>query len=117
MFNVSANRLQAFKSEWWLWWKALQPPERLTSGGELLKSPGLVLEMLDCPGKNGLLSVVATLFSWRRSIEPGGAEWKDWLTATQDVSWVMGELSASVSSSTSEGASLPAGSFHKAKKR
>ncbi|KAJ7615075.1 hypothetical protein DFH06DRAFT_1013683 [Mycena polygramma] len=76
----------AFEQKWWKWWTALQPSWRGSWRGRSSSAPcapqGGGWESLAVPGRNGLLSVVATLYWWgcaekKDGIEARSAEWEE----------------------------------------
>ncbi|KAJ7063028.1 hypothetical protein C8F01DRAFT_985602, partial [Mycena amicta] len=44
------------------------------------------------PGKNGILSVVASLYWWGSTLKRLGKTSQSWLDAVNDVAWAMEEL-------------------------
>ncbi|KAF8169319.1 hypothetical protein K438DRAFT_1615291, partial [Mycena galopus ATCC 62051] len=72
-------------------WETLNPEWR-TAGDEvsdgLIRDPEASVEVLRKPGPNGFLSVLIGLKWW---MDAKGAT-KDWVTALDDITWVMGRL-------------------------
>ncbi|TDL13352.1 hypothetical protein BD410DRAFT_682912, partial [Rickenella mellea] len=75
-----------FAEGWWKWWVALQPDWRTVSddGHPRISGSGS-WEVLRKPGRNGILSVLATLAWWRHKL--GDSATSDWESAAIDVEW------------------------------
>ncbi|TDL23122.1 hypothetical protein BD410DRAFT_686583, partial [Rickenella mellea] len=86
------GNIASFAKGWWLWWAALQPAWRTFSsdGRPCIAGEGS-WEALRKPGRNGLLSVLATLVWWRKEL--GEDATPDWEGAVFDVEWAMHGLS------------------------
>ncbi|KAJ6467403.1 hypothetical protein C8R45DRAFT_838460 [Mycena sanguinolenta] len=82
--------MSKFVEEWQEWWRLLNPEWRTMCDEVtgMLRADEESLEMLRKPGANGLLSVMIGLKWWRD--EEG--ETREWVTAFEDVTWVMGRL-------------------------
>ncbi|KAJ7102035.1 hypothetical protein C8R44DRAFT_641015, partial [Mycena epipterygia] len=85
----------SFASQWWIWWRALQPEDwRVVA--KMLSLPMLDAEdwsgVAKLHGRNGLLQVMATLLWWGEKVADHPIEQMEWSLAVADVGWVMGEL-------------------------
>ncbi|KAJ8463231.1 hypothetical protein ONZ45_g17656 [Pleurotus djamor] len=115
--EVTITDINVFCSEWWAWWKGMQPvwrnvaesDEQVTAthrvhSKNVSEHPDAWTE-LDKPGQNGFLSIVASLGWWAVEVHsanrnrlcwtlvvPQGTEWT---SAVYDVIWVMQRLHAS----------------------
>ncbi|KAF8183499.1 hypothetical protein K438DRAFT_1599583 [Mycena galopus ATCC 62051] len=77
------------ETEWWAWWKAINPASRLREG-ELVREGG-DLDALRCPGQKGFLNIIICLKWWYGVMDaPSDA----WTRALADVKWVLGKLCA-----------------------
>lgn len=75
-----------FAQEFGEWWKTLQPDWRLEEDGSLSCGTG-DWSILERPGLNGFLSVLAALFFWGDSVEVGSSSsWSRWV---EDVRLVL----------------------------
>ncbi|KAF9488295.1 hypothetical protein BDN71DRAFT_1401803, partial [Pleurotus eryngii] len=83
-----------YTAAWWAWWNAMQPK------GQSLSGPKQVAELednvewtvLDKPGINDFLSVVATLAWWATKLKPmskASPHFQSWQNAIADVYTVM----------------------------
>lgn len=57
-----------FSTDWWAWWKAINPGWRLKDGALLQEGAGS-WDVLRNPGQNGLLNVVVCLKWWHDKLE------------------------------------------------
>lgn len=99
--SLSPDRLDPFGSEWWMWWRALQPGWRNLEEGDGALGDQYRQEVLgdlsglDKTGKNGLLLVVSTLGWWGSGLkregvwDEGGTGLVRWQEAVDDVLWVL----------------------------
>ena len=87
-----------FAKEFWTWWCALQPAWRklsIPSSTQLAFTPCTIAgewTIMDKPGANGFLSVLAALNWWGAQIKVDGAESYLWHAAVADVRWVIEQL-------------------------
>ncbi|KAF9488073.1 hypothetical protein BDN71DRAFT_1513389 [Pleurotus eryngii] len=93
--------LQIFDAQWWAWWRAQQPSWRTFSGtagpisaDELLPLPtenlSNTLLVLDCPGRNGVLSVISSLKWWGDELQSLMPQDPNWLDTEAVKSWKIG---------------------------
>jgi len=84
-----------YESEYMLWWTALQPSWRKNRDGSLIFSK---VEgdwgVLQRPGLNGMLSVMAGLLFWGVALRDSGNERKGWNKAVSDCLMVISSLTA-----------------------
>ncbi|EIW76557.1 hypothetical protein CONPUDRAFT_157744 [Coniophora puteana RWD-64-598 SS2] len=86
--------VEKFAIAWWGWWARLQPSWRQVSIPSASGSPPVPRHddgewhFLDKPGPNGLLSVIAALKWWGSETSEAAKDHR-WLTAVDDVIWVM----------------------------
>ncbi|KAJ7470058.1 hypothetical protein B0H11DRAFT_1731058 [Mycena galericulata] len=95
--------VDAFAVQWWSWWTGMQPAWREQANGKPVRveAGGEEWGELVCPGLNGFLSVVATLYWWGCA-EKAGVEGKisaGWEEAAADVIWVLRSLKAAAAPS------------------
>ncbi|SJL18913.1 uncharacterized protein ARMOST_22515 [Armillaria ostoyae] len=100
--DLGRTDILTFEKRWWSWWRALQPSWREVGDGEgpLLDVDRVLVgyewDMLDCPGKNGMYSVLACLAWWKRGIDGLSGNkvrlTSDWNAAMEDVNWVLTHL-------------------------
>ncbi|KAJ7049502.1 hypothetical protein C8F01DRAFT_1093446 [Mycena amicta] len=94
-----------YEEEFWIWWKMLQPQWRkvktewaamdaVQKGGE-----GESWVALTVPGKNGLVSIVASLYWWGREGVVGDSVSPAWLNAVKDITWALRRMASSASDS------------------
>ncbi|KAJ6492728.1 hypothetical protein C8R47DRAFT_1070280 [Mycena vitilis] len=90
----------SYADNWWLWWRSIQPPERLWIGG-MLTSPVEMTwgKLARLYGRNGFMQIVASLLWWGmqefRSGENG--EKSGWSLAVSDVDDILrGMLKANI---------------------
>ncbi|KAJ6451211.1 hypothetical protein C8R47DRAFT_952652, partial [Mycena vitilis] len=87
--------IEQYATQWWKWWSALQPQWRGAWRGQ--KGPqqavpkGADWSLLEVPGQNGVLSVVATLYWWgcaekAKGLATPSASWEE---AASDTLWVL----------------------------
>ncbi|KAJ7130585.1 hypothetical protein C8R44DRAFT_613992 [Mycena epipterygia] len=95
------TKIRAYPQVWHSWWDSLQPEWRTQDGEGRWKIGGEYSndwDVLDCPGPNGLLSVVASIYFWGcESRSHCGEEWfaddqRLWDEAVHDVVWMMDGL-------------------------
>ncbi|KAF9471899.1 hypothetical protein BDN70DRAFT_819435 [Pholiota conissans] len=81
----------------WIRYARLQPEWRADDGSGILPREDGDLSAIRKPGKNGLLSVIATLFFWGVAAceEEGRSGEPDWLDAVNDVDWIIRGLISS----------------------
>ncbi|KAJ7048443.1 hypothetical protein C8F01DRAFT_1267285 [Mycena amicta] len=90
-----------YEEEFWIWWKVLQPQWRrakidwpamdaVQTGNE-----GESWATLRVPGKNGLVSVVASLYWWGREGVLKESVAAEWSSAVRDVTWALRRMAAS----------------------
>ncbi|KAJ7093635.1 hypothetical protein C8R43DRAFT_908060 [Mycena crocata] len=88
--------LGTFTKSWWAWWSALQPAWRggCRGQGEAGKvvPAGADWGKLVVPGRNGLLTVVATVYWWGCKERENGSCSEEWHEAVGDVLWVLRSL-------------------------
>lgn len=83
-----------YGSEWWTWWRSLQPDWRL-SGADATRCLQPVAPRghwgdLVVPGANGMLGVAATVYWWGCAVrEMGTAEREAWEEALKDVQYAL----------------------------
>ncbi|KAJ7664353.1 hypothetical protein DFH06DRAFT_986198 [Mycena polygramma] len=95
--------LAIFDDLWWKWWGGMQPEWRVADAG----TPGRFTRdhyptkkadwaCLRHPGKNGFLTVVATLYWWGKATdrERNGEDRASWAEAVTDVKWILRGLLA-----------------------
>ncbi|KAF8139161.1 hypothetical protein K438DRAFT_1552940, partial [Mycena galopus ATCC 62051] len=73
------------ETQWWVWWKAINPGWRLRDG-ELVQLGDGDWDILLCPGQNGFLNILMCLKWWFVSMEVPSEAWK---LAVVDVKWVL----------------------------
>ncbi|KIL55417.1 hypothetical protein M378DRAFT_36637, partial [Amanita muscaria Koide BX008] len=61
--------IQQYQEQFWKWWKILQPKWRKSSDKLLDANLGSDWSTLHAFGKNGLVSVLASLYFWGRNIK------------------------------------------------
>ncbi|KAJ7058988.1 hypothetical protein C8F01DRAFT_1085448 [Mycena amicta] len=90
-----------YDEEFWIWWKVLQPQWRkaktdwpamdaVQKGNE-----GESWTTLRVPGKNGLVSVVASLYWWGRDGVLKEGPVPEWSRAVKDVTWALHQMASS----------------------
>ncbi|KAJ7821733.1 hypothetical protein B0H13DRAFT_1527994, partial [Mycena leptocephala] len=81
---------------WWLWWRSLQPPERMWVGGMLTWPTEMTWGKLTrMYGRNGFMHVMASLLWWGMAEFRSGAnasEASGWSIAVSSVEDVLGAL-------------------------
>ncbi|KAJ8509187.1 hypothetical protein ONZ45_g8617 [Pleurotus djamor] len=114
---VVISNVDTFSTEWWSWWKSMQPEWREVhdvDGSLTVKNRVFDLAISEVPdawstmdkhGANGFLSVVASLGWWGSHLAKMYPRWNCWTMADPhghcwddaavDVIWVMQRLSAS----------------------
>lgn len=93
-FRPKIKNVKTFSSEFTAWWASLQPGWRTKDAdGNWIQDSGVDWNDLRCPGKNGLLSVVAALFFWGRAVQTSrSAARYTWENAMNDVLYVYTQL-------------------------
>ncbi|KAJ7887728.1 hypothetical protein B0H13DRAFT_1627396, partial [Mycena leptocephala] len=91
-----------YADEWQGWWDSLQPEWRTKTrngkwmvGGDASYGGNTEWGVLDRPGPNGCLSVVASLYFWGVCEQPAAVK-ERWMDSVQDVSWILEGLTASM---------------------
>lgn len=97
--DITKGNLQKFKADVLRWWNAMQPAWRVKddTGRWKKESYGGDWAPLACPGRNGMLSVIATLSWWGRKIDDD-KETAEWMMMVDDVKWVLDGLIAGLGS-------------------
>ncbi|KAJ7622769.1 hypothetical protein DFH06DRAFT_1340640 [Mycena polygramma] len=101
-FPPSISNVRKYADEWQEWWDTLQPAwrERDDDGGwkqDAVATGDDVWDPLEAPGKNGCLSVVASLYFWGVCNKREDAELvQRWELAVLDVTWMLEQLCASI---------------------
>ncbi|KAJ7770414.1 hypothetical protein B0H16DRAFT_1451897 [Mycena metata] len=100
-FPPTISNREAYADKWNTWWDSLQPGWRVrgedgywTLGGKW--GPDDDWGLLEAPGPNGCLGLVAALYMWgvyNKNDPPELVE--GWTRATQDVTWMLEGLAAS----------------------
>ncbi|KAI0054813.1 hypothetical protein BV25DRAFT_1816483 [Artomyces pyxidatus] len=89
--NVNAH---TFAEQWWAWWGTLQPEDRpQDSNGKFLRTEEeLDWSGITVGGKNGMISVMASLVLWADACARSETrDMSQWMTAVDDVVRVMQE--------------------------
>ncbi|KAJ6517554.1 hypothetical protein DFH09DRAFT_940422 [Mycena vulgaris] len=83
-----------FVGQWWIWWQALQPGERVFFEGRLSEPDDADWSaMMKLNGKNGFLQVMATLLWWGHTANGDDPFAQlEWLVAVEDVRWALGQM-------------------------
>ncbi|KAJ7050766.1 hypothetical protein C8F01DRAFT_1000131 [Mycena amicta] len=90
---TSIPNTDVFGKQWWVWWIKAQPDWRIVDGDPIrADAEGRPWGSMVCPGKNGILSVVASLYWWGSALKRLGKVSQSWLNAVEDVAWVMEQL-------------------------
>ncbi|KAJ6477904.1 hypothetical protein C8R47DRAFT_1219805 [Mycena vitilis] len=101
-FPPSIGNVGHYADEWQAWWDTLQPAWREKDDAGHWKQDSAatgddVWDPLEAPGKNGCLSVVASLYFWGISNKNVAPELEErWERAVLDVTWMLEELCASI---------------------
>ncbi|KAJ7826750.1 hypothetical protein B0H13DRAFT_1918020 [Mycena leptocephala] len=97
------KNIQKYADEWGKWWGRLQPAwrerdrdGRWRTGGDTLYGPANEWDALDCPGVNGCLSLVASLYFWGACTDQLPLIKERWDSAVQDVTWMLEGLAVSM---------------------
>ncbi|KAJ6457182.1 hypothetical protein C8R47DRAFT_995805 [Mycena vitilis] len=94
----TVKNTKTFESKWWKWWGSLQPKWRalLVDAAPPPPPEGADWAVLDVPGQNGMLTVVATLYWWGCAEKRRGesARSEGWERAATDVAFVLKCLKA-----------------------
>jgi hypothetical protein len=82
------------KSEFWVWWRSLQPTERLREDGGFERQGDFEWGgMRDHAGRNGIVQVMLVLMWWGCALKFGDAEAAervlDWELAVDKVRWTL----------------------------
>ncbi|KAK7031320.1 hypothetical protein R3P38DRAFT_3187034 [Favolaschia claudopus] len=94
------SNITGYDESWWEWWGGLQPSWRIVDGNKTGRfkreeypagSDAKDWVTLRFPGKNGALSLVASLYWWgKRMNEKNQREREEnWIEAVRDVTWVL----------------------------
>lgn len=86
-YRPGIKDLSRFETEFWNWWKGLQPAWRKD-----LQRKGGDWTALHKPGVNGLASVLAALFYWGMELGAHRESSPGWSRAIDDVTWVLLQL-------------------------
>ncbi|KAJ6504324.1 hypothetical protein C8R47DRAFT_968665 [Mycena vitilis] len=102
--NPVVSDVGQYADEWYAWWDSMQPKWRRRGpdkkwmvGGDAQYGGNQEWGVLDRPGPNGCLSIVAALYFWGVCENQSGAVRARWLEAVEDVSWMLEGLTASMS--------------------
>jgi hypothetical protein len=76
-----------FEEQFWCWWTSVQPEWRK----DLEQGEG-DWQVLQKPGANGIISVLAALFYWGIALGDRQESSLGWLRALGDVKWVLQQL-------------------------
>ncbi|KAJ7096172.1 hypothetical protein C8R44DRAFT_749019 [Mycena epipterygia] len=83
---------------WWAWWQSIQPDEREWTEGKLTNPTEADWSQIEkLHGNNGLMHVMVALLWWGDHIgelETDTEEHAAWLSAVDDVTWVLREILA-----------------------
>ncbi|KAJ7035486.1 hypothetical protein C8F04DRAFT_955038 [Mycena alexandri] len=105
---LTIKNVVKFAKEWGQWWDFLQPTWRerregiWLAGGDAAYGRDDAWGLLDTPGPNGCLSLIAGLFMWGVAQQDDESKGQ-WMAAVQDVSWMMEGLAESMKSSQKKG--------------
>jgi hypothetical protein len=83
-FLPNISSLEDYESEFYGWWKNLQPTWRISNGKVDKAVSRGDWDCLRCPGVNGVISVVVALFYWGLASDGKLAHRKAWITAVED---------------------------------
>ncbi|KAJ7768830.1 hypothetical protein B0H16DRAFT_1307572, partial [Mycena metata] len=95
------KNVRKFAQDWGQWWEFLQPEWRerqegnWLAGGDAAYGRDDAWGLLDTPGPNGCLSLIAGLFMWGAAQQDDALKGQ-WMAAVQDVSWMMEGLAESM---------------------
>jgi len=91
LFVIGRAWLPKLSTEWWSWWKLMQPEGRVAPDGSLLQpAEKLDWDCLRVSGKNGLLSAVMILRCWGLCVAEDpvdSPERLDWASAVVEACW------------------------------
>ncbi|KAJ7633768.1 hypothetical protein DFH06DRAFT_1336855 [Mycena polygramma] len=85
----------SYADNWWLWWRSIQPRERLWIGGMLTWGTDMTWgKLTTLYGRNGFMQVMASLLWWGMLEFRGGenGEKSGWSLAVSDVQMVLRAL-------------------------
>ncbi|KAG2045966.1 hypothetical protein BDR06DRAFT_1015142 [Suillus hirtellus] len=91
--------IEKYVTQWWHWWAAVQPSWRnigtpdFSNPDKLDRQDG-DWDALSKPGKNGFLSILATIYWWALANDSQGWKHAAWAIAVADVHWVMSRVIA-----------------------
>ena len=85
--KVSPDRRYNYAVEWHEWWDKINPIWRTRSNNRLVPSCAGDWSCIFVPGSNGFATVISALIALKEA-----APAADWLAATQDVQWTLGEV-------------------------
>lgn len=92
-YRPSLKNLEAFQNNFWTWWMSLQPDWRRVEGSKVLERRGEEdWDVLQCPGQNGVLSVIAALFFWGLEAVGSGSAEEAWDVVVDDVLYAITNL-------------------------
>ncbi|KAJ7054881.1 hypothetical protein C8F01DRAFT_994969, partial [Mycena amicta] len=91
---TSVGNVTVYEKHWWAWWNKDQPEWREVVNNRPSREDrnGRSWGGLVAPGKNGTLSVVASLYWWGGSLKRVASVSQPWLDAVEDVTWVLDGL-------------------------
>ena len=100
MRSPEIKNVSSFEAKWWTWWKLLQPGWRGVTDVEGPLGPAHRNQatgedgwsVMDKHGQNAFLTVLATLVWWESGLSGNGQDDSSWLSAVEDVSWVMSQV-------------------------
>ena len=100
MRSPEIKNVSSFEAKWWTWWKLLQPgwhgvtdvegPLGPTHRNQATGEDGW--SVMDKHGQNAFLTVLAMLVWWESGLSGNGQDDSSWLSAVEDVSWVMSQV-------------------------
>ncbi|KAJ7829903.1 hypothetical protein B0H13DRAFT_1655420, partial [Mycena leptocephala] len=97
------SNVARYADQWYQWWDFLQPDWRRrdrggnwASGGDAIYGGDNEWGLLDKPGPNGCLSVVAGLYFWGVCKGQPDIVKERWIWAVQDVAWMLEGLAESM---------------------
>lgn len=87
--TMPVKDLGTFKEEWWVYWREIQPEDRLDNKGALRRPEKMNWEdFAGYSGKNGLLQIMGTLLWWGEAANKDGpAAAHAWGLAVDEVAW------------------------------
>lgn len=94
-WRPTIRSVSSYGTDFTLWWQGMQPEWRILRGGKLLRVAGGDWEVLNRPGVNGLLSIMAGLFFWGFEVCDSSNK-GEWLDMVVDVEYVVSQLLANI---------------------